>query len=527
MNALQLVYHNLRMYDLPDWGVLDFGAVAIFVLLIWLTELRWHKSKFCGVRTTKPLTIKDVPGPKALPIIGTRWIYYGKFKLTKIHEAYQELFKRYGRIVREEAIWNYPVISIMDGADIEKVLRHVSRYPMRPPTEVIAFYRASRPDRYTNLGIINEQGESWQKLRSLLTPELTSARTMNRFFPELNSVADDFNQLLLHSREEGTGLIKGFDELACRMGLESTCTLILGKRLGFLDADVSPLAKKLAEAVKDQFCASRDTFFGLPFWKIFPTPAYKKFMSSEDTIYDIISEMVENAEKLEQDTCDIDAMRSVFMAILKAEGLDLRDKKAGIIDFIAAGIKTLGNTLVFLLYLIAKNKHCQEKLYEEVNQLAPNGSALDLHTLKEAHYLRACIMEAFRILPTAPCVARILETDMELSGYHLQPGSVVLCHTWLACLEESNFKNAKTFMPERWLGKDSSCSGHSHPFLVVPFGVGRRMCPGKRFVELELQVVLAQTVRQFEIEFDGELRLEFEFLLAPKSPANFRLKERQ
>lgn len=66
--------------------------------------------------------------------------------------------------------------------------------------------------------------------------------------------------------------------------------------------------------------------------------------------------------------------------------------------------------------------------------------------------------------------------------------SVVLCHTWLACLRESNFERATEFIPERWLN-DSSCKSS---ILVIPFGYGRRMCPGKRFVELELQVVLAR-----------------------------------
>uniref|UniRef100_A0A161MJK2 Ecdysone 20-monooxygenase isoform x1 n=1 Tax=Triatoma infestans TaxID=30076 RepID=A0A161MJK2_TRIIF len=59
-----------------------------------------------------------------------------------------------------------------------------------------------------------------------------------------------------------------------------------------------------------------------------------------------------------------------------------------------------------------------------------------------------------------------------------------------------------------------------------PFWCGPPYVPWKRFVELELQVVLALMVRQFEIDFEGHLELEFEFLLAPKSPANFNFKER-
>lgn len=67
--------------------------------------------------------------------------------------------------------------------------------------------------------------------------------------------------------------------------------------------------------------------------------------------------------------------------------------------------------------------------------------------------------------------------------------SVVLCHTWLAGLKESNFPAAQEYRPERWL---NGGPGPAATFLVLPFGCGRRMCPGKRFVEQALQVVVAQ-----------------------------------
>lgn len=65
---------------------------------------------------------------------------------------------------------------------------------------------------------------------------------------------------------------------------------------------------------------------------------------------------------------------------------------------------------------------------------------------------------------------------------------MVLLHTWIAGLDDANFKNASEFMPERWLGE---VTPHS-PMLVSPFGIGRRICPGKRFVELALQLILAK-----------------------------------
>jgi ecdysone 20-monooxygenase len=56
--------------------------------------------------------------------------------------------------------------------------------------------------------------------------------------------------------------------------------------MGFLDRDVDPLARRLATAVQGIFRASNDTFYGLPFWKVFPSRSYKLFEKSEEEIYE-------------------------------------------------------------------------------------------------------------------------------------------------------------------------------------------------------------------------------------------------
>lgn len=67
-----------------------------------------------------------------------------------------DLNRHYGSLCKEEALWNWPVISVFTKEDIEVVLKRGSRYPLRPPQEIISQYRRSRQDRYTNLGLVNE-----------------------------------------------------------------------------------------------------------------------------------------------------------------------------------------------------------------------------------------------------------------------------------------------------------------------------------------------------------------------------------
>lgn len=65
------------------------------------------------------------------------------------------------------------------------------------------------------------------------------------------------------------------------------------------------------------------------------------------------------------------------------------------------------------------------------------------------------------------------------------------------------------------------------PAIVVPFGVGKRTCPGKRFVEMELNLIVAKLIREFEVEFCDEINLQCEFLLAPKASVNILFKSRK
>lgn len=60
----------------------------------------------------------------------------------------------------------------------------------------------------------------------------------------------------------------------------------------------------------------------------------------------------------------------------------------------------------------------------------------------------------------------------------------------MACSNDAYFVEAAEFRPERWLNGETSVSDTNA--LVVPFGIGKRMCPGRRFVEMELTILLAK-----------------------------------
>lgn len=116
---------------------------------------------------------------------------------------------------------------------------------------------------------------------------------------------------------------------------------------------------------------------------------------------------------------DEDNVNSVFYSILCEKDLDVRDKKSAIIDFIAAGIETLANTLIFVLHYITNQEGTLDKIKGEFDSCSNEIESTDL---TQATFTKACLQETYRICPTAFCLARILQEDTCLSGYNLKAG---------------------------------------------------------------------------------------------------------
>ncbi|XP_028030999.1 ecdysone 20-monooxygenase [Bombyx mandarina] len=493
---------------LLDWSCVPTLVLAVIAVVVAVTALL--------TRTSDAKHSCRLPGPQPLPFLGTRWLFWSRYKMNKLHEAYADMFKRYGPVFMETTPGGVAVVSIAERTALEAVLRSPAKKPYRPPTEIVQMYRRSRPDRYASTGLVNEQGEKWYHLRRNLTTDLTSPHTMQNFLPQLNTISDDFLELLNTSRQSD-GTVYAFEQLTNRMGLESVCGLMLGSRLGFLERWMSGRAMALAAAVKNHFRAQRDSYYGAPLWKFAPTALYKTFVKSEETIHAIVSELMEEAKSKTTGMAQDEAIQEIFLKILENPALDMRDKKAAIIDFITAGIETLANSLVFLLYLLSGRPDWQRQINSEL----PPYTMLCSEDLAGAPSVRAAINEAFRLLPTAPFLARLLDSPMTIGGHKIPPGTFVLAHTAAACRREENFWRAEEYLPERWIKVQEP---HAYS-LVAPFGRGRRMCPGKRFVELELHLLLAKIMQKWRVEFDGELDVQFDFLLSAKSPVTLRLVE--
>lgn len=98
----------------------------------------------------------------------------------------------------------------------------------------------------------------------------------------------------------------------------------------------------------------------------------------------------------------------------------------------------------------------------------------------------------------------------------------------VACLKEENFNDAKSFKPERWLNANGEFDNSNLPgaSLVLPFGTGKRACPGRKFAEVELVAIIIKLVRAFRIKYDSKFEKVFKFIMTPEFPVDMKFEDR-
>ena len=140
-------------------------------------------------------------------------------------------------------------------------------------------------------------------------------------------------------------------------------------------------------------------------------------------------------------------------------------------------------------------------------------------------YLRAVLKETMRTNPAAPGMARIIPHPMELRGYQFPADTVFVFNHYHMGNSSRYINEPEKFQPERWLR--SGEVDKMHPFLILPFGHGPRMCVGKRFAEQEVKIFLAKIIQNFSVEWHHpDLGMITETITKPSAPLKFTFKDR-
>jgi len=170
---------------------------------------------------------------------------------------------------------------------------------------------------------------------------------------------------------------------------------------------------------------------------------------------------------------------------------------------IVAGADTTASTLTQTFWKLCGNPRILRRLQHEVDEAWEREGRLSVETTRGLPYLNAVVNEALRMLSPVPSGAQATTppSGVEIKGFFI-PGNVQVVVSQLGLMtDERYFVNADEFWPERWLDE---AAGVKDKRAWIPFGYGVHSCVGKPLALNELRLVVANVVREFDLEFgDG------------------------
>jgi len=165
-------------------------------------------------------------------------------------------------------------------------------------------------------------------------------------------------------------------------------------------------------------------------------------------------------------------------------------------DLFAAGADTTPKTIEWAMAELLRNPEKLKKAQAELNEIIGKENPVEELEIARLPYLQAVVKETLRLHPPAPfLVPRKAETDTLLCGFTVPKNAQVLVNAWAIGRDSSAWENPYSFEPERFLGKEIDVKGRD--FELIPFGAGRRMCPGMPMAMRMLHLMLGSLIHRF------------------------------
>lgn len=474
------------------------------------------KAKVVDSNHARLKSFDELPGPRSFPIIGSLPYILRKSMGKTFSKAMLglqfECVKDFGKIHSITVPgFTTPLVQVADPNEVIKIFHPEPKYPKRVDIPVFEHFME---ERKKIKGVFFSNGHEWYRHRSAISKQMLTPKSVAAYSPELNEVITDFmsklEKIRAKSGSEFEHEVKDLNKELYKWAFESVSYVLLERRFGCLSDKMDEDAKHFIKAISD----TTDVFFAvtvLPYslYKYYETKAFKQFTHSMEELFKYaelfidmrIEELREqgkmNATKhLEKS----DEKVGFFEFLIAKENFSREDIVASVIDLLFAAIETTSNTIVWSLYMLGKNQDKQEILHKQVTSVLQPGEIPTPDTINQMPYLKACIKETLRLYPVLQTNLRQLQNDMEIGGYHIPAGTHVQTLSYFLCHDESVFKDAAQFKPERWL-RDADNHAHGVPYAhaSLPFGFGKRMCVGRRIAELEMHLLLTRIVQEYQV----------------------------
>ncbi|XP_037512379.1 cytochrome P450 3A7 [Rhipicephalus sanguineus] len=460
-----------------------------FLLVVFSASLSWflrRKRKLGHFRR------HGIPGPEP----DFFWGNYLQLKEDRI-EVMERWIAEYGKVFGYYS-GEMPFIVVSDPDMIKQCL--VKEFPTfhdRAP-----FVLSVEP--FTSC-MLQLTGSEWKRVRSVLNPTFSSVK-MRQMAPIVHSCVDTMMEVLdERCRTQQTvdmfKVAQGYslDVITkCAFAWQVDCQknpndpLLLGVRKLFEEAESAAVCNAIR----------------FPLLRVVLTSLYRL-----SDYYKVMQRMIDNLRQVielrrrEPKVCATDMLQLMLEAQAGAEVNQSISRDVRLIEdrhvvgnafiFLAAGFETTATSLGFLMYLLATHPDEQERLHEEIETAFGSDRELSYEGVQQLKRLDMVVHEALRIYPPVVLfISRRCDKDTTIMGQFFPAGVNIMIPTWHLHHDPTLWPEPSHFRPERF---DPDGSGGQHAAAFLPFGLGPRVCIGKRFALLELKMAACRVLREYHL----------------------------
>lgn len=190
-------------------------------------------------------------------------------------------------------------------------------------------------------------------------------------------------------------------------------------------------------------------------------------------------------------------------------GLDRDTLRSLFTDLFSAGSDTSSSSVEWAMVELLRSPASMAKACDELaTVIGPRKDIIEESDIGRLPYLQAVVKETFRLHPAAPLLLpRRAQADVKMMGYVIPEGSRVFVNVWAMGRDEETWPEPEKFLPERFLGKKTqqAVDLRGGDFDLIPFGGGRRICPGMPLAIRMVHLLLASLLNQFAWRLPAEL----------------------
>lgn len=265
---------------------------------------------------------------------------------------------------------------------------------------------------------------------------------------------------------------------------------IIGKVL--FDADVFTEADELGAAMGVTLEYASHTLSQMfPFPYSWPTQRNRRTKKAVDVLRMRIQRFIDERRSSAGERNDF---LSILLQARDEDGQPMSDQQvlAECLTLFGAGHETTATALTWTWYQICQYPEIYQRLQQEVDRVL-QGRTPTYADLAQLPYCLQVFKETLRVYPPAYLFSRTALHDVEIDGYRLAKGQVVLLSPYTLHLRPDNFPHPEEYDPERFTPeREKKLPRHAY----LPFGAGPRICIGNHFAMMEGHILLAALVQR-------------------------------